>query len=228
MMVELIALYKLLSLGLIYPDEHNWESIESMFKETEALFEGEILSELNLLKGFFCGHRPGIEDVQSEYLSIFDLGRDISPYETEYNPEKVSRKPFELADIAGFYKAFGFSFNEDMKNKESLDHISIELEFMAILSWKEEVAREMKQDKNVEIVRDARMKFVRDHLANWGFYYCRQIEGLKDCDFYKRLAKILKLVLTVECERYSLDVSVFDRKMSREPYTGVRGEELTC
>ena len=35
-----------------------------------------------------------------DYLSIFDLGREISSYETEYISEKLSRKPFELADIA--------------------------------------------------------------------------------------------------------------------------------
>ncbi|MHC4587218.1 MAG: molecular chaperone TorD family protein, partial [Planctomycetota bacterium] len=169
-MAGLICLYKILSLGLSYPEEMHWAMIESQFTMAEDLFEGEILSSLNSFKEYFIENRYRIEEIKSEYLSIFDVGRKISPYETEYMTEKLSRKPFELADIAGFYTAFGFSVNEEMRHKEALDHISIELEFMAILEWKEQYALENGQEQNAKIVRDAKLKFLQDHLANWGFF----------------------------------------------------------
>ena len=115
-----------------------------------------------------------------------------------------------------------------MRNKEALDHISIELEFMAILEWKAQYALENEQEENAKIVKDAKLKFLKEHLAKWGFFFCRQIYGLEGDSFFIRLVRLLELVLILECKRYSLDVSIFDKQISREPYNGVRSQELTC
>ena len=227
-MVGLIYIYKILSLGLAYPEESNFEMMDKHITTIEDLLEDEMSARIDSFKKDFLKSRQRIDDIRADYLSLFDTGRKISPYETEYMAEKVSRKPFELADIAGFYSAFGFGPTEDIRNKESLDHISIELEFMAILTWKEAHAREMKQDENLNIVQDARMKFFEEHLAKWGFFYCRQVCNLSESNYFVGLAGILQLVLNLECERYMLDISLFDKEMAREPYSGVRGEELTC
>jgi DMSO reductase family type II enzyme chaperone len=227
-MIELIYLYKILSLGFSYPEKETWAMIAKQFTMCEGFFEGDLLSDLNGLKTYYSENGQRIDHIKSEYVSIFDIGRKISPYETEYISEKVSRKPFELADIAGFYQAFGFSVSEDLKNKEALDHISVELEFMAILSWKEEYAKETKQDDNLRVVQDARGKFFKEHLAKWGFFFCRQIDELEGDGLYKMLSQLLERILVLECNRYSLDVSMFKRQMNRDLYDGVRGEELTC
>ncbi len=227
-MVGLIYIYKILSLGLAYPDKKNWAMIDKHIMAIENLLEGELSTRVAGFKRDLFKNQQRIDEIKADYLSLFDIGRKVSPYETEYMAEKVSRKPFELADIAGFYAAFGFDVNEDTRNKEALDHISIELEFMAILSWKEEYAREMKQDENLMIVQDARMKFFKEHFAKWGFFYCQQVCSLSESGFFKGLAAILQFVLNMECERYMLDVSLFDREMVREPYRGVRSDELTC
>lgn len=137
----LICLYKILSLGFSYPEEKNWIIIERILSESQNLFDGGMLENVGAFKEYFAKSRQKIEDIESEYLSIFDVGGKISPYETEYLTEKISRKPFELSDIAGFYNAFGFVVNENISNKEAVDHISVELEFMAILALKEEYAR---------------------------------------------------------------------------------------
>jgi nitrate reductase assembly molybdenum cofactor insertion protein NarJ len=227
-MIGLMTLYKILSLGFAYPDEENWNIIENMLARNEDLFEGDLSSRVEHFKGYFIENRDRIDDIKSEYLAIFDVGRAIAPYETEYMREKVSRKAFELADIAGFYSAFGFSVNEEVKNKEALDHIAVELEFMALLEWKEQYGKEKGLMENVGIVRDAKMKFLKEHLAEWGFLYCSQIYGLEGAGFYFRLAKILECVLALQCERYHIDTSLLDLERSREPHTGVRSDELTC
>jgi nitrate reductase assembly molybdenum cofactor insertion protein NarJ len=44
-------------------------------------------------------------DLQSEYISIFDSGRESNPiYETEYDRRRALAKGSELSDIAGFYQ----------------------------------------------------------------------------------------------------------------------------
>ncbi len=87
-MVGLLNLYKILSLGLSYPEEKNWVLIESQFTITKDLFEGEMLSRLNRIKVYFIENRYRIDEIKSEYINIFDVGRKISPYETEYITEK--------------------------------------------------------------------------------------------------------------------------------------------
>ncbi|MDA8215874.1 MAG: molecular chaperone TorD family protein [Nitrospiraceae bacterium] len=224
----LICLYKILSLGFSYPEEKNWIIIERILSESQNLFDGEMLENVGAFKEYFAKSRQKIEDMESEYLSIFDVGGKISPYETEYLTEKISRKPFELSDIAGFYNAFGFVVNENISNKEAVDHISVELEFMAILALKEEYARVNKHEENLQITQDARMKFLREHLAKWGFSYCHKMNGLEGAEFYKSLGIIMEVVLQLECDRYGLDAALFRRDIERESYSGVRGEDLTC
>ncbi len=228
MTIHLIPLYKILSLGLSYPDEKNWDGIENQIALSQDLFTGEIATGLSRFTEYFISNKQRIEEIQAEYLRIFDVGREISPYETEYITEKVSRKPFELADISGFYKAFGFGLRQDMRFKEAPDHIAVELEFMAIMVWKEEYAHESNQQEHLKIVQDARKKFFQEHLARWGFFFCRRISGIKGDEFFKRLAGLFELVLIQECQRYALDVALFNQQMERDPYQGVRGEELSC
>jgi len=227
-MVGFIHLYKILSLGFAYPEEQNWALIEKQLTMSTDLFAGELAKRIEQFSICFSENRNSIDRMQSEYLAIFDVGRKISPYETEYITEKISRKPFELADIGGFYTAFGFGVHETRRNKEAPDHISIELEFMAILEWKVEYAREKKENENAEIVRAAKLKFLEDHLLKWGLFFCKQINDLEVDDFYKRLVQILELVLQMECERYGLDPSLFGEELQLDPFNGVRDEELTC
>jgi len=227
-MVGLIYIYKILSLGLAYPEERNLEIMVNHIRTIEDYLEDEMSRRIVSFKKDLLKTQQKIDDIRADYLSLFDTGRKISPYETEYMTEKVSRKPFELSDIAGFYAAFGFDVTENIRNKESFDHISIELEFMSILTWKEESAREKKADEKLSIVQYARKTFFKEHLAKWGFFYCRQVCSLSKSTFLKGLAEILQFVLNLECERYMLDISLFDKEMVREPYSGVRSEELTC
>ncbi|MBW2367580.1 MAG: molecular chaperone TorD family protein [Deltaproteobacteria bacterium] len=227
-MVELIYLYKILSLGFSYPDEKTWALLEKHMSMFPGLSEGETLTRLARFKECFMENRRRLDNLRSEYLSLFDVGREISPYETEYMREKVSRKPFELADIAGFYTAFGFAVHENMQNKEALDHITIELEFMAILAWKEAYATERNQDENAKIVQDARIKFFKEHLGQWGFFFSKRIAEQADDGFFNRLAWLLERTLNLECRRYSLDASFFDKELNKDPYEGVRGESLIC
>ncbi len=86
-MVGLLNLYKILSLGFSYPEEKNWAMIERQFAKSENLFAGETLSTYNSFREYFSKNRHRLDEIKSEYLNIFDVGRKISPYETEYMTE---------------------------------------------------------------------------------------------------------------------------------------------
>lgn len=227
-MIGLSVIYKILSIGLSYPDEKLYSVLKGLLSESEQHFHGETGKSVSDLKKYISMNSQRISDIRSEYLRVFDIGGLISPYETEYLTEKISRKPFELADIAGFHYAFGFELNDEKENREAIDHIAVELEFMAILAWKEQYAQETGQEKHAGIVRDAQKKFLGAHLARWGFYYCQQVYELECDEWYKRIAKLLEAVLSLECERHGLDRALFSKDICRIPYTGIRGQDITC
>ncbi len=226
MPAQLILLYKIVSLGLAYPEGKNWLLIDDLLAAV-APFDGVTGEQFRSFRAFFAQNKHRLNEMESEYLSIFDIGGIISPYETEYLREKLSRKPFELADIAGFYHAFGFDLS-DGGGREPVDHIAVELEFMAIMKLKEEYAMKTRQEENRMIVRDASADFLRVHLARWGFNYCRRIRELECDEFYKRLGGLLESLLQLECARYGLDAEFLEKETGRRPSEGVDSDDFAC
>ncbi len=64
-MIELIYLYKILSLGFSYPEKETWAMIEKQFTMCEGFFEGGLLSNLNGLKKYFKENSQRIDDIKS-------------------------------------------------------------------------------------------------------------------------------------------------------------------
>jgi DMSO reductase family type II enzyme chaperone len=224
----MIYLYKILSLGLSYPDEKNRKGLEDLLSGSENQVEGYPSAALKDFKDYFTGNRHRTRDLESEYLRLFDMGGMISPYETEYLHEKISRKPFELADIAGFYQAFGFAVSDGPEQREPVDHMAVELEFMAILAFKEQHAEANRREDHLAIVREARKKFFDEHLAQWGFVYCSRIRDLACEEYYKRLGVLLERIMTMECARHGLDAAKYEKKMGGDFSRGVKDEEFAC
>jgi nitrate reductase assembly molybdenum cofactor insertion protein NarJ len=105
--------------------------------------------------------RPAPER-ESDYIELFDRGVAENPlHEGGYSRHRVLGAADPLADVAGFYRAFGVAPTAG----ERLDHLAVELEFHAWLLLKEEHLEAEGVSAGVEIVRDARRKFLAEHLA---------------------------------------------------------------
>ncbi len=107
-----------------------------------------------------------LDTLRSEYIEIFDRGHN-SLYETEYGREHALVKGNALADIAGFYRAFGLDFGRDEAVHEMLDHVSVELEFYALLLMKQEALAAGADAEGQAIVFEARQKFLDAHLGRF-------------------------------------------------------------
>ncbi len=108
--------------------------------------------------------------LSEEHDQIFGLvmSADCPPYETEYYPQTFSvSRSHHLADIAGFYKAFGVEPSDD--HRERPDHISLELEFMGWLVAKEAHAATLGEgsEEFLQLSREAQKSFFTDHLSWW-------------------------------------------------------------
>lgn len=228
MLSKWVFLYKVASLAFSYPARGKWMMLEQLLSHAEDHLDGEMLRQVRRFEDCFVQTKQRREEIESEHLRVFDTGSLVSPYETEYLTEKIARKPAELADIAGFYHAFGFDLNEEIDNKEPADHIAVELEFMALLRFKEDYAAKRNQEENEMIVRDAGIKFLNAHLAPWGLFFCRRLEEIACDEFYKRSAEFCSSVLRRDCDRLGLATERFDKGTDMRPPDFTGGDELAC
>ncbi len=109
-------------------------------------------------------HETALEDLRADYVGLFDRTADDNPMsEIEYGGRGAARGS-ELADIAGFYLAFGV---RPMEGGGLRDHLAVELEFYGWLCAKEEQLQALGDRGGVSAVRDGRRKFLGEHLGRF-------------------------------------------------------------
>ena len=113
-----------------------------------------------------------------------------------------------MGDIAGFYKAFGVELSRDVH--ERMDHLSVELEFMHFVAYKESYARCHDGAEKTQIVVDAQKKFVKEHIGRWVPMFAKMLARKADYGFYRHMAE-----LTSEW----IDFDVAFLGVTPEPYT---------
>lgn len=177
------AIYQFLSLCFFEPDERTFSILKSgeyFGNVQESLDDYVTLNSLNGKASTtkenlqLLGNRlkeKSFEDLGSEYrkvLGCFTAAKECPIYETLYGSTdnfQMTQDLQELADIGGFYRAFDLKLSENVK--ERYDHISIELEFMHFLSYKEAYALENHGEEQLKICANAEKKFLKSHLARW-------------------------------------------------------------
>jgi DMSO reductase family type II enzyme chaperone len=104
-------------------------------------------------------------------------------------PQLEQTRTFEMADVAGFYKAFGVEVGSSGPRP---DHITAELEFMNLLAVKEGIAlQEEGGREHAEICRNASRAFLRDHLGRWAPRLGERLEARADDPVYRRAGTLL-------------------------------------
>jgi nitrate reductase assembly molybdenum cofactor insertion protein NarJ len=142
--------------------------------DVSALVDGDTVASLRraLDDAGDIGTLGRLADLESElpadpvklagtWVRWFDLGRVVG-YEGSNIPSSAGGVTPRLADIAGFYSAFGLAVS-----RERPDHIVAELEFMSFLLLSEAEARTDGEPERAEIAADAARVFLRDHLGTW-------------------------------------------------------------
>jgi TorA maturation chaperone TorD len=113
--------------------------------------------------------------LEEERTRLFVKG-EVPPYEASYESAPVTAKaPLgrgvqQIADAAGFYRAFGFQVSGDRA-----DHLAAQLEFAALLCVKEAFAHITHEDEGAEICRLARTAFLNEHLLPWLPAFCDRV-----------------------------------------------------
>jgi TorA maturation chaperone TorD len=163
---------------------------------------GELPVELLALQPVAEGLRGGFEELCSEYNRVFGLAtvKECPPYETEYH---ATSEPFfrsqQLADVAGFYRAFGL--DPSRAAPERPDYLPLELEFMAFLLMKKRLAAEAEDSEHIAICAAAEVSFFRDHLAWWVPAFAASLRRRAGGGLYAQLGQVLAALIPVERQR---------------------------
>jgi TorA maturation chaperone TorD len=117
---------------------------------------------------------PSAEELARRWVRWFDLGR-VPPYEGSNVPPSAGGVTPRLADIAGFYRAFGVTVPGNRP-----DHIVAELEFMALVLRAEAEAVSAGDTGRAAIAADAARAFLRDHLGTWIDAWAARVAEVED------------------------------------------------
>ena len=203
--------YRFLADAFLYPDQENW---------TEKIpLVGGILHALSLsapasaspsctLNAASCPlpltpcalHLApcDLPSLQVEHRRAFGLTGSLC-YETEIGLPNEFRQSQELADIAGFYRAFGFSMGGPVRERP--DHLAAELEFMHILALKQALAAQRGQTEQAEICARAGRQFLQDHLGRWTGPLAESLVRSAGSGPYCALARLTAAFVAADAER---------------------------
>ncbi|HLB47414.1 MAG TPA: molecular chaperone TorD family protein [Anaerolineales bacterium] len=207
-------IYRFLADAFLYPTENWLEDLPLL---------GDILRELNISEsldsGFWSLELPAL---QAEHRRVFGL-TGSQCYETELGLPHEFRQSQEMADIAGFYRAFGFNIGG--KVRERPDHVSAELEFMHILALKEAYAAENGVAEHVEICVEAQRKFLQEHLGQWVGLFAESLKQSATDGPFVALARFGSTLVLADAGRLGVTVE-------QRPLAGIKptplAPEISC
>jgi TorA maturation chaperone TorD len=167
---------------------------------------GELPAEELALTRAVAALGDTVAERRREYIRVFGLAtcRECPPYETEYHKaEEVFFRSQQMADVAGFYHAFGLT--PGGSSRERPDHLALELEFMALLLMKERQAgtgdAASPEGDEAQICRAARESFLRDHLSWWVPSFALAMRLKAEDGFYAGVGRVLSALMPVERSR---------------------------
>ncbi|MCE7884106.1 MAG: hypothetical protein DYH08_09650 [Actinobacteria bacterium ATB1] len=168
---------------------HSGEALEDLAAAL-ALEDERLADEIRRID--MSGWTDALE-LEIAHTRLFTRGQ-VPPYETSYLKPNIVGHVGELADIAGFYRAFGFEVS-----KERPDHLLVELEFAAFLAAKEVAAVVEGNEEAVEVVRSARRSFYKSHFGCWVGAYAAKLEASEPDVPYTKVVDVLASWIALDC-----------------------------
>ncbi len=131
-------------------------------------------------------------DLAGRWVRWFDLGR-VPPYEGSNVAVTAGGITPRLADVAGFYRAFGMNV---VGNRP--DHLVAELEFMALVLVHEADALASGDGDRAEVVGDAARAFLRDHLGGWVDAWASRVAAVPELEPWAPHARVAAALVAAE------------------------------
>lgn len=183
------TIYRLLSACYYQPEESF--VTEEIFGQLATALAGTFPGGEKLASRLGIAFRQeGLDDLLYDYSRLF-----LGPFEIPAKPygsvylegEKVIMGNSTLNALA-YYREADFQVAEDFR--ELPDHVAVELEFLYLLSFKQNEA--MAGNDPLALTRwlELEQLFLQNHLGCWTKKFCRRIQDHAGTDFYRLLADL--------------------------------------
>jgi len=213
------ACYRFLALALADPHTGTWSELadpesRKLVSQAAEILRGETSAAAKVLA---AGERP-LADLDAAqvfarlpktshalnelYEATFGLlgGSKCPPYETEYVPSKFTfQRSNTLADVAGFYRAFGLQTSSS--NPDRPDHVALQFEFLAQLirlQWQAGQSFDPLDSWHVRVCDEAGRRFLNEHVVWWAPAFARVLALQDPGGFYEAVAQFLAAFITAE------------------------------
>jgi TorA maturation chaperone TorD len=196
------SLYRVAALAFAFPDDPGVDEVRAAAPVLAETLEQSGIDPDTVERGRALLHSwtsTTPEEMRRNYSGLFVGNRQCRLDEAEYDTSIFYRHQ-RIADIAGFYRAFGFEIAPD--SHQRADFVGTELEFMRVLLLKQAYALENGWDEKALACRDAEGKFFREHLEWWIPSMCSALKGAGKCAFYTALGGFLESFIRSEASRY--------------------------
>ena len=157
---------------------------------------------------------PDVEALSTSYWHLFGHTTRglICACETEYGPDNGFHQPQQLADISGYYLAFGL--RPRAAGEARSDHIACECEFMDFLSRKQahliDHAVGSPRPETLDVTERAERSFLRDHLGRFGRAFAARVAAEDGDGYYGALGRLLLALVDAECARVGIEAGPAD------------------
>jgi len=135
------------------------------------------------------------EEFQAEYIRLFDVGVGRPPCPL-YGGVHMGGRKKALEETLRFYDYF--HLHRSQPSSELPDHITVELEFMHFLAFREVAALHDGGDRTSYL--RAQRDFLERHLARWVPRACRSLERQHPQPFFLALMSLTEEFLTRDLE----------------------------
>lgn len=202
------AMYDFLSLAFLYPEEGRTVELvgkaERLLPAVEEAGWKEVAAALKEVDERL--RRLNDEALLEEFIAVFGhtVPRDCPPYEAEYGQAHVFQKSQTLADLQAFLRAFGVELSSDFRDRP--DHLSVEMEFMSLLTLKEaHAASEGHGEDKVRLCREAQEAFLARHLTTWIREFVHQVVRKRRGEgVFEALGRLVGLFMDREFDVFQL------------------------
>jgi TorA maturation chaperone TorD len=211
--------YRLMALALADPRSGTFAELSDPATRSLASHAAELLRDEDaaVARPLAMGERPladldpaaifdrlphSASELNEHYEANFGLlgGSKCPPYETEYVHSKFTfQRSNMLADIAGFYNAFGLQTSSSTPDRP--DHVALECEFLGQLLQLQFQAIEAAGPQSTtqsEICSDAIRRFLKDHVVWWLPAFARLLARQDPGGFYEAVAHFLAALVSAE------------------------------
>ncbi len=210
------AAYRLLGGAFAYPTQAAMQEIARLAATVAAGAPGDSVLRAPLLALAGAAGTADVGALAQEHVFLFDRQVRCPPYEGAYgDAPQLAGKAAQLADVAGFYAAFGLG--PAAARPDSEDHIAAELEFMSALGLKEAYLRAEGDGEGVEVTAGAQAAFLRDHLGRWAEALADTLRESTALPYYSAVADLLAAWVREEVVRLGVTPSRVHARQGDDP-----------